>query len=229
MFNAMFRKELRENIGFLLLILACYTYFMSEEMRCPWCVSAVMTHWNNQNPDANRDIIESSPFLNGGCEEIFFLFAAAMALVLGLRQSLGESVFGTWMFLLHRPATRRQLIAFKLLIGLLIIFAIGATVLLLHAWRAATPGIYSKPFFWWMTTSWWEALLIDTILYLTMFLIGVWPARWYGARLLPVLFILFLAFMTIGVSGWLALVLIFLADAVLLGSIFYVVRTRDYA
>ncbi len=50
----------------------------------------------------------SVPFVNDGFfYGCFVLISAATAIALGLRQTLGESIHGTYPFLFHRPADRR--------------------------------------------------------------------------------------------------------------------------
>ncbi|HBO46397.1 MAG TPA: hypothetical protein DD670_21205, partial [Planctomycetaceae bacterium] len=52
-----------------------------------------------------------------GANVSFIVIAMCLAALLGLRQSLGEAVFGTYQFLLNRPASRNRLIGMKLLVG----------------------------------------------------------------------------------------------------------------
>jgi hypothetical protein len=123
----------------------------------------------------------------------------------------------------------------KLLIGLMLYFICGAGVIVFHALRAATPGVHAAPFFWWMTVPWWQWLLLPPFLYLVVFLIGIRPARWYGTRLLPLVLPLILAVAsesyTVGPPMPTGIVVFFvlLIDLAIIRSIFFVVRTRDYA
>ena len=85
---------------------------------------------------------ESPTQLPFGGEATASLIIVAMCLAagLGLRQSMGESIGGTFQFLLHRPASRGWLIGVKLLVGLGWCLGISALPILLYGWWAATRG-----------------------------------------------------------------------------------------
>ena len=125
------------------------------------------------------------PFVDGNFLGFFIAFSAALAVVLGLRQTVVESHRGTWLFLLHRPVGMRRVIAAKLAVGGGLYLACGAVAILTYAAWALLPGKHASPFLWWMTAWSWEAWGVIAVVYLAAFLAGLRPGRWFGTRLLP--------------------------------------------
>jgi hypothetical protein len=225
MFREMALKEWHETRGVVLLILIVYVLQVADVSNWNWdwqSGSSVIYDYSISN-----SLQKPMPFLDDGAASNYWWFVVAMAVAIGLRQTLGESVRGTWSFLLPRPMSRRWLIGAKLLTGLLLYFVCGSAVILFHGWRSATPGVYAAPFFWWMTVPWWETLLNMTVFYLSVFLVGIRPARWYGTRLLPLVPLFVVA--CVPFRSPVDPVFVLLADAALLRSIFFVAQTRDYS
>ena len=147
---------------------------------------------------------------------------------LGLWQTLSESVTGTWSFLLHRPITRRQVVATKLLAGTgLLIVSIGLPLLFYFLW--AMSGVHKAPFELWMvedTLRFWAAGMAG---YLAAFLAGIRTARIYVSRLWPLVtgLLIFVAQEEAWPNvGW---CLILLGVVLLLPSVFFAALHRDYA
>lgn len=163
MFKAMALKELRETRGITLLALAAYALL----------VAAAVSPWG-----ARQRYLP--PFISDGLFLGWFVcISGAMAIALGLRQTLGESIPGTYPFLFHRPAGRRWLIGVKLLTGSVLYLICAAVPILAYGVWAATPGTHSDPFEWSMTGPAWHLWFGMTLLYLGAFLAGVRPGRWY--------------------------------------------------
>jgi hypothetical protein len=160
----------------------------------------------------------------------FFWVGAAVTIALGLRQTLGESIHGTYPFLLHRPAGRLGLTGMKLLVGLGAYLICGAMVILLYGLWAATPGKHASPFEWSMTWSTWVVLFQMTLFYLAAFLSGIRPARWFGTRLLPLAVAALTLLLTMEMGGpLLKICVVAAADACMVVAILFVAQTRDYA
>ena len=221
MFRAMVVKEWRETRGIALLGLAAYAYLLAAILipQFPFGTS-------------HRNVI-TVPFVRDIFVVWFVIISVVMAIALGLRQTLGESIRGTYPFLLHRPASRRWLIGVKLCFGMALYLICGAAPILVYGVWAATPGTHASPFEWSMTATTLAFWFSMTLLYLGAFLSGIRPGRWYGSRLLPlvaagvaVYFALLLAFAFGGVL-WPCLA-IFVADVWVIGMILFVARTRDY-
>jgi hypothetical protein len=220
MFKAMLYKELREAAGIAAIALALFFYFTVKAMRhdlLPWFASRI-------NYEAEIPFVGSS-FLTS-----FGLISAALAIALGFRQSVGESIHGTWLFLLHRPVARRKLIGVKLLAGVGVYLVCAAAAILALACWAATPGTHASPFEWSMTAPAWKVWLTMPIVYLAAFLSGIRPARWVGTRLLPLAAIGALAALIPYLPWWplCGLGLIVLLCVMLVGNIFYVAEVRDF-
>jgi ABC-type branched-subunit amino acid transport system ATPase component len=171
------------------------------------------------------------PFVTDNYLSSFAIVAVAVAGGLGFQQTLTESARGTWLFLLHRPAPRRKLLAMKLFMGIGSCLLTSAVPVLVYGWWAATPGTHASPFEWSMTLWFWQGLISVTGVYLAAFLSGIRPARWFGTRLAPLvgagLILVGIQFLP---NWWVfGLGAILLVDARLVGTILSVVRTRDYS
>ena len=227
MVKALLIKECRENLwlgGIAMAILLCDAALQIGYRHEP-------VRWQLQQSyrlfaNADREI----PFVGDGFSMTVAGVAVMLAVALGFRQTLGESLQGTYLLLFHLPATRWRLVGAKLLVGLCIYSAGTAVPVLLFAFWAATPGTHASPFYWAMTLPTWQALLAIMMLYLAAFLCGLRTARWFGSRLLP-LAAVGLAAWNLAVAPlpwWLALPITLAASAVLLACIGHVARARDY-
>ena len=171
------------------------------------------------------------PFLAEEFVGLFAMVAACLAIALGFRQTVGESAKGTFLFLLHRPAAREQLIGTKLLVGLGLYLICSAIPIAIYAGWAATPGTHASPFEWSMTIPIWKVWITMPILYLGAFLSGLRPARWYGSRLFPLATCGGAAFFFALMPWWgiVGLVAVVGLAALLVAQILYVARTRDFS
>ncbi len=218
MFRALMLKELRETGWIALVGLALHLAVVSSCAGYP-----ILPFLQTGHSDF--------PFLEDGFVASFCYVSIALAVALGLRQTAFESRGGTWLFLLHRPASMRHVLAAKLAVGGGLYLICGLVPILSYAAWAALPGKHASPFFWWMTTDAWKAWDLIVIVYLGAFLAGMRPARWFGTRLLP-----------LAASGVLAPLLIFpmfwplpglaallLVAAWLVSLIHFTARTRDFS
>lgn len=177
MIKALVLKELRESAGIVavaaLALLYCFLQLTKANVALPvW--SQLSLHLQEGIPFVSDQILDCLAIVCGG-----------LAIALGLKQSAWELNRGTYHFLLHRPIARNTIFATKLTVGVLLMVALPTVMLLAYAWWAATPGNSAAPFYWSMTVPAWRCVLAMTILYLTAFLSGLRPARWFGTRLLP--------------------------------------------
>jgi hypothetical protein len=222
MFRAMVLKELREICGIAIAGVAAYGY-----------LAAAAVNPKLFPPGTRNGIMP--PFVDDGFFGGWFVcISVVVAIALGLRQTLGESVAGTYPFLFHRPARRRWLIGMKLLVGMSAYLVGGPLAILGYGVWAATPGTHASPFEWSMTVPYWAIWLGMTLLYLGAFLSGLRPGRWYGSRLLPLVaagLAIFIVVMTAIVLGTVLWTLLFalIAGIWLIAMIFFVARARDYS
>ena len=145
MLRVMIAKELREAAGIVAIAAAFYVHYLSRAMRhdiLPW-------HYGYVDYNA-------IPFINLNSLGSLAWVSAALALALGFRQTVGESIYGTWLFLRHRPVGWRWLLGVKLLVGLAVYLVCAAAAVLAYAWWAATPGTHASPFEWSMTAPAWK-------------------------------------------------------------------------
>ena len=106
MLKALMLKELRETAWIALMALAAHLAFVANLRRLRR--SAVLD-------DAGTS--EKFPFSTAASLTSFCFISVALAVALGLRQTTVESSRGTWLFLLHRPASLWRVLAAKLAVG----------------------------------------------------------------------------------------------------------------
>lgn len=170
------------------------------------------------------------PFVEDRFQPAFALVTAALAAALGLRQTLGESIGGTWQFLLHRPRRRTALVLVKVATGLGVLLVSAAAPIVAYGVWAALPGRHASPFAWSMTGPAWDLAMLMTLVYLGAFLTGLRPGLWYGTRLLPLAgagVLLGAAYL----ASWVvpAVLAAGAAGLVLVACVCHVARVRDYA
>jgi ABC-type transport system involved in multi-copper enzyme maturation permease subunit len=222
MIRAIVGKELRQLALILVLALGLYLSIVS-----------VLT---GLGPLANLRFVvartQNVPFLDSQFAMSLALWTFLLAVVLGFRQSLGESRSGTYLFLLHRPCSRSAIFGTKLAVGVVAVLLLSALPILLYAWWAATPGNIPAPFEWSMTVPAWRLWASLPLLYLGAFLSGLRPAHWFGTRLLPLVGAIVAAMMyhAFGSLPWgLGFVYLALMYGLLLVAIRFVGDTRDYS
>ena len=88
MSRAMLRKELRETFGIVLIGLAFYFYFTVKAMRHD--LLPLLSPWSNYD----REI----PFVGSYYLSAFAVVSVGFTIALGFRQTVGESLHGTWKF-----------------------------------------------------------------------------------------------------------------------------------
>lgn len=221
MYRALVHKELRETGWIALIGLAAHMAFVAN---CTGYSVLPFGSSYERNEISFLDNFTSS----------FCFVSVVLAAALGLRQSVGESAGGTWLFLRHRPLGLRQLLAVKLAVGWGLYFLCGLIAILVFAAWAATPGKQAGPFFWWMTADAWTAWGVIGIVYPAAFLCGLRPARWFGTRLLPLAAAAPLAVAPAALasalhSPLLAVAVFLPIAACLAGLIFFTARTRDFS
>ena len=222
MFRAMAWKELREIRGIAILSVAAYCYLAAAAVN-----PRLLLLGSRQG---NMPSFVDDGFFGGW----FVCICVVVTIALGLRQTLGESVAGTYPFLLHRPARRRWLIGMKLLVGMSAYLVCGPVAILAYGVWAATPGTHASPFEWSMTVPYWVIWFGMTLLYLGAFLSGLRPGRWYGSRLLPLaatgpaVFFVTVAALVLGKVLWPSL-LVLIWGLWMIAMIFFVARARDYS
>ncbi len=173
MLKALMLKELRETAWIAMIGLAVHLAFVAT------CAGyAVLPFWTTRD-------VQGIPFLDSSFLTSFCFISAGLAAALGMRQTSKETSRGTWLFLLHRPASLWQVLAAKLVVGGGLYLLCGLAAILSYAAWAAMPGKHPSPFLWWMTADAWKAWGLIAIVYLGAFLAGIRPARWFGTRLLP--------------------------------------------
>jgi hypothetical protein len=231
MFRAMALKELRETVWITVPVLVvCYLVFGGVLGSAFEAFGARMSILSFGYRYSQNWV----PFVDdyASYDQLYWL-CAAVAVGLGLRQTLGESISGTYPLLFHRPVCRNWLIGVKLGVGVSLYLICGSIPILAYGVFAATPGNHASPFEWSMTVPAWAAMLEMALFYFAAFLSGLRPGRWFGSRLLPlaaVVPLLINVFPEPFRTGWVVHLLAVMAvDVWMIAAIFYVSETRDYS
>ncbi|HEV2968818.1 MAG TPA: hypothetical protein VGY55_02440 [Pirellulales bacterium] len=223
MWKAIVYKELRENLWIGAAALAIYAIMVGSFIGVDLTAAFVSRSTNSA---------AQIPFSDDRFTGEFAILSALFAVVIGFRQTIMESVRGTWLVLFNRPIEFGRVVALKLLSGAAIFLVCSAVPILWYGCWAATPGTHASPFFWCMTWPSWVVWFSMIPIYLGAFLSGLRPGRWFGTRALPLAGATFFAFV-IGVAHtwlwplWLAELT--LLAALLCGVILFVARTRDFS
>ena len=173
---------------------------------------------------------DAVPFLGQDFTSMMCAISGVLAIALGFRQSAWEYTRHTYLFLLHRPAPRRQIFFTKIIVGLAVLLIVTAAAILAYALWAATPGTHPSPFYWSMTLDAWRMWMALPVIYLGAFLSGLRRARWFGTRLLPLVAVLPL-FLIIGGPVYLPLALLgfVIAIAATCAAIVHVAYASDFS
>jgi hypothetical protein len=218
MFRAMVLKELREVRGIAMLALLAHVYLI-----------VAATHPGIFPFMQNSGV----PFVYDHFMPLVLCICVPATIALGLRQTLGESIYGTYPFLFHRSAGRNWLIGTKLLVGTIVYLACNMVSIVGYGLWAATPGTHAGPFEWSMTVPCWIAWCGTLVLYLGAFLSGLRAGRWFGTRTLPLVGAGLITILTVAIAlsyqELIGLSLIVIAAVWMISVILFVARTQDFS
>jgi hypothetical protein len=228
MYRALITKELRETWWIGLLVGGAMLLFCLSEMGLLFEDHWPFVYWR-QNVEPGW--VHPIPFQTGGWVEVVLTFGAIAAVAMALWQTLGESAQGTWILLLHRPASRKWIILMKAAIGCgWLLLCLGLPLFIYSLWAAA-PATHAAPFYWWMVIPTMEAWAFLTVSYLAAFLCGLRPARWWVSRFFPAVAAALL-WLPIAIAPWQPIwfwLVFATALALFLPAILYTAQQRDYA
>jgi hypothetical protein len=165
--KALLWKEVRENLR-----------WGAAALLAIWTCEAVWI-WD-AGPSKRLESILSEEFLL-----LVFFSSAALALALGLLQSLPELRQSAWAFLMHRAVSPGRIFAAKAAAGLGLYFAATLIPFLSVAAWLSMDGLRARPFHWIMVWPGLEGILAGAGFYFAGILVAARQARWYASRLLP--------------------------------------------
>lgn len=233
MWSALAYKEIRECLPIAAIALAVCLYLVAGNTG--WEAGTVASMIESLVQIGGVHIYHTPPdgipFVDWGFGAQLNLVLALFAMALGFRQSVGESLHGTYPLLLHLPVPRTRLLLAKLSLGLAVYLVCGAVPLAVYSAWAATPGTHASPFYWSMTVPAWTAWFGMSVLYLAAFLSGLRPARWYGSRLAPLLAgaLPLLVAMEATWSWWWSILVVVVSGAIFVIGIQQAARDRDFS
>ena len=161
----------------------------------------------------------------------FLLISLALAVVMGLVQSLSEDVQGTWRYVLALPGGWRRILKLKFACGMvawmgwaLASFAVCALGLLADPGsQGESLGRLSEPML--------RILVCVPVVYFGAFLTAIRRSNWLFSRLMPLGGVLLCLFTLLYLPSWwiLAPLASCAFAALLAGIIFHVAAARDFA
>jgi len=229
MWKALAYKEIRENTWLAAVALAAYGLIVLDNIG--WSLPDLLAGVSRVHSYGYRTGLHQIPFVASDFVTSIAIVSALLAVGIGFRQTLGESLHETWLLLWRLPIRRSALLHTKLLVGLVTYLLCAALPIAIFAAWAATPGTHASPFYWEMTLPAWASWFSITVLYLAAFLSGLRPARWIGSRLLPLaaagllVFVLHVA----PFPWWLTALIVIVLQVVFLVCIQQAGRVRDYS
>lgn len=182
-FVALFRKELREALPWLLLAAAVVLLFGGMALwRQVRRGGGEPAHFYAPSPGE----IGGEQFRRGslfaGVGTTLLLTAIGLGVVLAGRQFVVPSLRRTWAFTIHRSVPRSWIVLAKFLAAAVsLVLAVGATWTLLYVW-ASRPGVLTFPPRSQIYAEGWIYIVLGGVAYLGTALSAVSDARWYTTR-----------------------------------------------
>ena len=173
MIRALAIKELRESVG-LLAVAALGLLYVVLLCMGKMFFAIIPVNYGPQIAFISDPFNSSAGFVVG-----FF------GILLGLKQSAWELNHNTFYLLIHRPLSRRKIIATKLAVGGLLTFGILAIAIVIYGSWAATPGNLAAPFEWSMTANSWRLALVLVVVFFGGFLRVIRRGGCFGSLLAP--------------------------------------------
>ncbi|MCX7047126.1 MAG: ABC transporter permease [Candidatus Sumerlaeota bacterium] len=138
-----------------------------------------------------------------------------VAFVIGLFQVITENRRDKWAFLTHRPVSRTKIFFAKAIAGLSLYTVVAGVPYAACAVWAATPGHIAAPWDWRMLAPGMADWMTGMAYYFCGMLIAMRQARWYGGRLLPLVFLLAASFIVFHSWIHIALIMIIIITSVM--------------
>jgi hypothetical protein len=181
MIRALAMKEMRETAWVWLIAAGWFGFMAADVMQVPLLPGFVSDRLFAPTRGDGREI----PFVGNGIASSVALGMGVLGVALGIRQTVGEMWTGTYPLTLHLPMLRSRLFAVKFAVGVAVVWVLGGLALGALCIWAATPGTHPSPFEWNMTSHAWRTWFAMPIVYFGAAATGLFAARWYGMRLLP--------------------------------------------
>ncbi len=196
--RSLMRKELMEMLPVVLVAGVIYAGLLLYDIIEFYYLSTALNE--NQTPLGASG--RWSALIHRDLFQSFWVVPLGFAVLLGLLQTISDSIQGTWGNLLHLPQGRRWVISTKLLAGSAAYLACSGLFVLGCVLLALSRQTENQPLQWWMVHPLVQFILLGMLLYLGAFLSGLRPARWYGSRLLPLCGCGMLAWGLILIAEW---------------------------
>ena len=228
-FMALFRKELRESLPWLLLagiaLLAVGVFLLRAEAqvdRTTWGYSrlkpgsAVETHW-----------LLVYSVLTGPAVWLLCV-SLGLGLALAVVQFWVPNFTKTWPFLLHRSIDRAAILGAKLAAAVAaFLLSLGAAWIILYFY-ASRPGVFTIPAPARIFANGWIYILLGLVGYLGATLTGLSRARWYTTKIFGLVFAAAIVLFAASCTLFWAFAAIIFAIAVLLAQVANEFLKREY-
>ena len=173
----------------------------------------------------------SIPFYTFEIYQMYAFVSVCLAGICGLWQVQSELQGGTWLYLWHRPVSRRKITSAKLASGMILVWVVTGIPLLLYALWAVMPQSVPAPFLWQNTAIYFKCWLGISVMYFAGYLTGMRSGSWLGTRLFPLIpaaLLSLFVMMTIHYY-WLSIMVIVLFNVICCLAIFRQIEMEDYS
>lgn len=215
MFKSMLRKECTELAAPFLLAMGSFVFLLLDHVTTARRLMYPQGEW----------------MINDNFAYLFLFISLALAVAMGFVQSLSEDVQGTWRYVLALPGGWRRIIKLKFATALAVWVAWGVLAFLFCLlglmFDIGPPGESLIK----LTEPMLRTLICVPVVYLGAFLSAMRRANWFFSRLMPLGGVLMCWYLVLVLSNWwlLASLATVALGVVLVGIVFYVAASRDFA
>ncbi len=177
-FVALFKKEFREILPWILLALSFFLFFGGLILLDRVLGQSRLERWygNAESTPIEYYRLTGSSVLNG-VGMLFFLVSLGLGVIIGVRQFWMPVFLGTWAYTLHRSSSRMSILLAKLAAAAAgFIVALGCPWTLVY-WYASRPGVFVLPAGLRVFVEGWIFILMSLTLYFGMALSGLLVRR----------------------------------------------------
>jgi hypothetical protein len=231
-FAALFGKEFRECLPWMLLVAIVLLAFGGLFLRGQASVTSLIPRWDRAynspgSPVEHYRLTFHSPL--GPPGPLLFCSSIGLGLILGIRQFWIPHFTRTWLFLLHRSVHKSTILTAKLAAAsVALVVALGSVWIGLY-WYACRPELFMIPPTARVFVEGWIFIILGFIAYLGAAVSGLSKAHWYTTKIFGLAFAAIIIFITTmsWSLGW-AFVIIAVSTALLLSQVFDTFLRREF-
>lgn len=227
-FIALFKKELREALPWLILAVAILLIF-GGIMLLVNIRAGGYDGYRSVDPDriSSHELTRRMPL--SGVGGFLFLSTIVLGLALAVRQFWMPGFSKTWAFEIHRSVPRTSILLAKFSAATVaFIFGPGLVWTLFYLY-AARPGTFPIPLRGQIFAEGWVLMLVGFILYFGVALSGLSRAKWYSTKMIGLAFSAFMITWAMVQMSFIGCLLMYaIGLLVLVPQITYAILNREF-